>query len=150
MTWWNVRHLGGGGGGGAPLIDPSMKIKEGIRFLFWADDEMMTRSSPSLSLLSHTVWMLRLQRLPPLPLFRIGRNGQDEKSELYIARYFDVGAKADCWQRLQPSQRKKRTHKPEAVDPTKKGDPKTFVFKRGKHGVRMPGLMGAAAVILHD
>ena len=40
------------------------------------------------------------------------------------------------------SQRKKRTHKPEVVDPTKKGEPKTFVFKRGKHGVRGKGGSG--------
>ncbi len=32
-------------------------------------------------------------------------------------------------------QRKHRTHITEQADPSKKGDPKTFVFCRGKHGV---------------
>ncbi len=32
-------------------------------------------------------------------------------------------------------QRKKRTHQPETKDPAKKGDPKSFVFRRGRHGV---------------
>ena len=32
-------------------------------------------------------------------------------------------------------QRKHRTHITEQADPNKKGDPKTFVFCRGKHGV---------------
>ena len=32
-------------------------------------------------------------------------------------------------------QRKHRTHITEQTDPSKKGDPKTFVFCRGKHGV---------------
>jgi len=35
----------------------------------------------------------------------------------------------------RPVQRKKRTHVPEAKDPAKKGDPKSFVFRRGRHGV---------------
>eukprot|EP00879_Flechtneria_rotunda_P010583 GHRR01011063.1.p1 GENE.GHRR01011063.1~~GHRR01011063.1.p1 ORF type:complete len:104 (+),score=23.76 GHRR01011063.1:250-561(+) len=29
--------------------------------------------------------------------------------------------------------RKKRTHQVEGADPSKKADPKTFVFRRGKH-----------------
>ena len=33
-------------------------------------------------------------------------------------------------------QRKKRTHVPNYTDPAKKSDPKTFVFWRGKQGVR--------------
>eukprot|EP00798_Chlamydomonas_sp_ICE-L_P006618 gene6618-3274_t len=31
--------------------------------------------------------------------------------------------------------RKKKTHKVEDIDPSKKGDPKSFVFRRGKHGM---------------
>jgi ribosome biogenesis protein SSF1/2 len=31
-------------------------------------------------------------------------------------------------------QRKKRTHVPDAEDPAKKGQPKSFVFRRGRHG----------------
>ena len=34
-------------------------------------------------------------------------------------------------------QRKHRTHITEQTDPSKKGDPKTFVFCRGKHGVSL-------------
>lgn len=33
-------------------------------------------------------------------------------------------------------QKKKRTHQPASTDPAKKGDPKSFVFRRGRHGVR--------------
>lgn len=31
-------------------------------------------------------------------------------------------------------QKKKRTHVPDAEDPAKKGQPKSFVFRRGRHG----------------
>lgn len=31
-------------------------------------------------------------------------------------------------------QKKKRTHLPDAEDPAKKGQPKSFVFRRGRHG----------------
>jgi hypothetical protein len=31
-------------------------------------------------------------------------------------------------------QRKKRTHVQDAEDPAKKGQPKSFVFRRGRHG----------------
>lgn len=31
-------------------------------------------------------------------------------------------------------QRKKRTHMPDVEDPAKKGQPKSFVFRRGRHG----------------
>lgn len=33
-------------------------------------------------------------------------------------------------------QRKKRTHQEEGTDPSKKAEPRTFVFRRGKHWVR--------------
>lgn len=36
--------------------------------------------------------------------------------------------------RLPNLQRKKRTHVPDAEDPAKKGQPKSFVFRRGRHG----------------
>ena len=35
-------------------------------------------------------------------------------------------------------QRKTRTHVPNFADPAKKGEPRSFVFWRGKHGVRRP------------
>ena len=31
-------------------------------------------------------------------------------------------------------QRKKRTHVPESEDPAQRGQPKSFVFRRGRHG----------------
>ena len=40
-------------------------------------------------------------------------------------------------------QRKHRTHITEQTDPSKKGDPKTFVFCRGKHGVSGLALSGS-------
>ena len=40
-------------------------------------------------------------------------------------------------------QRKHRTHITEQTDPSKKGDPKTFVFCRGKHGVSILELSGS-------
>ena len=39
---------------------------------------------------------------------------------------------------LVATQRKTRTHVPNFADPTKKGEPRSFVFWRGKHGVRQP------------
>ncbi|PSC71677.1 Peter Pan [Micractinium conductrix] len=36
--------------------------------------------------------------------------------------------------------RKKRTHVPEAEDPSKKGQPKSFVFRRGRHGALLRDL----------
>ena len=39
-----------------------------------------------------------------------------------------------------PLQRKKRTHIPDAADPSKKGDPKSFVFRRGRHGAILKDL----------
>jgi hypothetical protein len=38
---------------------------------------------------------------------------------------------------LVSSQRKKRTHVRDDQDPAKKGQPKSFVFRRGRHGVRL-------------
>lgn len=35
-------------------------------------------------------------------------------------------------------QRKKRTHAVQEVDPSKKPEPKSFVFRRGRHGVGAP------------
>ncbi|KAJ9530965.1 hypothetical protein QJQ45_028746 [Haematococcus lacustris] len=37
-------------------------------------------------------------------------------------------------------QRKKRTHVPDTPDPSKKGDPKTFVLRRGKHAALLADL----------
>ena len=38
---------------------------------------------------------------------------------------------------LDTPQRKKRTHVPTDEDPSKKGQPKSFVFRRGRHAVRL-------------
>lgn len=43
------------------------------------------------------------------------------------------------------TQRKKRTHVEPVADPSKKSDPRTFVFKRGKHAVR-EGRAGRASM----
>ena len=37
-------------------------------------------------------------------------------------------------------QKKKRTHLPESEDPAKRGQPKSFVFRRGRHGALLRDL----------
>lgn len=39
-----------------------------------------------------------------------------------------------------PSQRKKRTHIPDGEDPSKKGQPRSFVLRRGRHGALLRDL----------
>ena len=38
------------------------------------------------------------------------------------------------------TQKKKRTHLPDSEDPAKKGQPKSFVFRRGRHGALLRDL----------
>lgn len=57
---------------------------------------------------------------------------QEEKVVSMLRMQSQCHRKQCCW----TVQRKKRTHVEQVRDPAKKADPRTFVFWRGKHGVR--------------